>query len=137
MSSSPDTAVLQARGRASAFTVRGLVRCMRPSQWIKNGFVLIPLVFSNKLRQPPMALREAAVMAAFCLVASGVYLWNDGLDWKSDLAHPEKRTRPIPSGQLSASVALLLGTMILLTGIGLAWALSPLTCLLLSSYAVI
>jgi 4-hydroxybenzoate polyprenyltransferase len=110
---------------------------MRPSQWIKNGFVLIPLIFSSNLNQPSLALREMLVFAAFCLVASGVYLWNDGLDWKSDLAHPDKRTRPIPSGQLSAGVALTLGPLFVLAGIAAGWLFGVTTVALLASYAAI
>ena len=135
--SSSDTALLQTRAGGSAFTLLGLIRCMRPSQWIKNGFVLIPLIFSSNLNQPSLAVREMLVFAAFCLVASGVYLWNDGLDWKSDLAHPDKRSRPIPSGQLSAGVALSLGPIFVLAGIaaGLPFGVTALT--LLAGYAAI
>lgn len=134
--SSSDTTALPTRAR-SAFTPLGLVRCMRPAQWIKNGFVLIPLIFSTKLNQPLLALREVLVFAAFCLVASGIYLWNDGLDWKSDLAHPDKKTRPIPSGQLSAGFALAFGPVFVLVGIGAGLALGVPTGLLLASYAAI
>jgi len=133
----PETAALEARARTSVFTIAGLIRCMRPAQWIKNGFVLVPLVFSNKLTSPPLALREVLVFAAFCLVASGIYLWNDGLDWKSDLAHPDKRTRPIPSGQLSAAFALAFGPVLVLAGIGAGLALGVWTFVLLASYAAI
>src|SRR5215471_2693874 len=90
---------------------------MRPAQWIKNGFVLAPLVFSAHLTNPLLTLREAVAFAAFCLVASGIYLWNDCLDWRSDREHPEKRMRPIPSGQLSASLAAACGSAFLTAGI--------------------
>ncbi|HEY6347274.1 MAG TPA: decaprenyl-phosphate phosphoribosyltransferase [Bryobacteraceae bacterium] len=118
-------------------TLTGLVRCMRPSQWIKNGFVLAPLVFSSKLMRPHFALREILACAAFCLTASAIYLWNDALDRKSDLAHPEKKTRPIPSGQLSAALAVVAGSVLLTMGIGAALALGSRTGLLLAVYAAI
>jgi decaprenyl-phosphate phosphoribosyltransferase len=113
----------------------GLVRCMRPSQWIKNGFVFAPLVFSSRLMSPYFALREILACVAFCLTASAIYLWNDALDWKSDLAHPEKKTRPIPSGQLSAALAVAAGSVLLAMGVGAAVALGPKTGLLLAAYA--
>jgi 4-hydroxybenzoate polyprenyltransferase len=110
---------------------------MRPAQWIKNGFVLVPIVFSANLNQPALLLREGVAFAAFCLVASGIYLWNDALDWKADLAHPEKKMRPIPAGQLSAAAGALFGSVILVAGIALGVALGGPIGLLLGSYAAI
>jgi 4-hydroxybenzoate polyprenyltransferase len=123
------------RIQAGGTTLTGLVRCMRPSQWIKNGFVFAPLVFSSKLMRPHFVLREILACAAFCLLASAIYLWNDVLDWKSDLAHPEKKTRPIPSGQLSAPLAVVAGSVLLAIGIGAALPLGSRIGLLLAGYA--
>ena len=117
------------------FSLRALLRCMRPAQWIKNGFVLIPLIFSVNLNQPSLLIREAVAFSAFCLVASGIYLWNDAFDWKADLTHPEKKMRPIPAGDLSASVARIFGSLLLLTGIAVGFWLGRPLALLLSTYA--
>jgi 4-hydroxybenzoate polyprenyltransferase len=108
---------------------------MRLAQWIKNGFVLAPLVFSAHLTDRRLTMREAAAFAAFCLVTSGIYLWNDCLDWKLDLEHPEKRMRPIPSGQLSASLAAMCGSAFLAAGIAAGLALGGVMGLLLAGYA--
>jgi 4-hydroxybenzoate polyprenyltransferase len=129
--------VLEIGAQGSRFTLKGLLGCMRPAQWIKNGFVLAPLVFAAKLNDLPLAAHAFATFAAFCLAASGVYLWNDTLDAKADRFHPEKKMRPIPSGQLSGSVAALFGSIFLAAGIALGLALSRATGLLLCSYAVI
>ncbi|HMF55325.1 MAG TPA: hypothetical protein VK619_03105, partial [Pyrinomonadaceae bacterium] len=69
-------------------------RLMRPRQWVKNGFVLMGVLFANAWRDPFMLKRALLVFAAFSLVASGVYIVNDFLDRKSDLNHPRKRFRP-------------------------------------------
>ncbi|HLH42996.1 MAG TPA: decaprenyl-phosphate phosphoribosyltransferase [Bryobacteraceae bacterium] len=130
-----NTGLLQARERARGAALAGLARCMRPAQWVKNGFVLVPLVFSAHLTDARLMMREAAAFAAFCLVASGIYLWNDCLDWKSDLEHPEKRTRPIPSGQLSAPLAAACGAALLALGVGSGLALGSSMGLLLAGYA--
>jgi len=114
-----------------------LLECMRPSQWVKNGFVLAPLVFSANLTEPALVLRELLAFAVFCLSASGMYLWNDSLDWKADLIHPLKRTRPIPSGRLSTTVASAYGSLFLLVGISAAFALNQPTGLLLCSYVLL
>ena len=62
-----------------------LVEAARPAQWVKNGFVLTPLVFAAKVSDPALVARELAAFAAFCLAASGVYIWNDCLDRQADL----------------------------------------------------
>jgi 4-hydroxybenzoate polyprenyltransferase len=130
-------AVSAVRDRASWFTLKGLLACMRPQQWIKNGFVLVPIMFSVNLNQPSLLLREAVAFAAFCLVASGIYLWNDVLDWKADLVHPEKRTRPIPAGKLSPTAAAVFGSLMVLAGITIGVELGRSMGLLLGSYAAI
>jgi len=116
--SSVHTGTLEGQAGAGGSALPGLLRCMRPAQWVKNGFVLIPLIFSAHLTDARLTIREAVAFAAFCMVASGIYLWNDCLDWKSDLEHPEKKMRPIPSGQLSASLAAACGSAFLVGGIG-------------------
>jgi decaprenyl-phosphate phosphoribosyltransferase len=65
-----------------------LLECMRPAQWVKNGFVFAPLIFSANLRSYRLMLDAGIIVAAFCACASGMYLWNDALDWKQDLVHP-------------------------------------------------
>ena len=122
---------------SQGFTVKGLLRCMRPAQWIKNGFVFIPLIFSANLNQPSLLIRGTVAFAAFCLVASGIYLWNDAFDWKADLTHPEKKTRPIPAGELSATAARIFGSLLLIAGISLGLWLGRPLAMLLSGYAAL
>ena len=133
--SSVHTGTLEGQAGAGGSALPGLLRCMRPAQWVKNGFVLIPLIFSAHLTDARLTIREAVAFAAFCMVASGIYLWNDCLDWKSDLEHPEKKMRPIPSGQLSASLAAACGSGFLVGGIGAGLALGRAMGLLLAGYA--
>jgi 4-hydroxybenzoate polyprenyltransferase len=110
---------------------------MRPAQWIKNAFVLSPLVFSGKLASASYYGSAAEVFAAFCLAASGVYLWNDAVDWKSDANHPEKKRRPIPSGRLTPATAALAGTVVAGAGLGLSYAVNLPTGLLVTAYLVL
>jgi 4-hydroxybenzoate polyprenyltransferase len=111
-----------------------LIEGMRPAQWVKNGFVLSPLIFSGKLASSSHYTNALEVFAAFCLAASGVYLWNDSLDWKSDLNHPEKKFRPIPSGRLSAISAAFGGTVAATAALTLAYMVNVPTGLLLTAY---
>jgi 4-hydroxybenzoate polyprenyltransferase len=135
--SSAPPELLEKRIPGRAFTASGLITCMRPIQWVKNGFVLTPLMFAAKMDQPALVLREVLAFIAFCLIASGVYLCNDALDWKADLLHPEKRRRPVPSGRLSAKLAAACGVILLLAGLAVGLELTRLTEELLCIYAVI
>lgn len=85
--------------------VRDRVRLMRPSHWLKNAFVFAPLVYSKTLFQVEPLLRTLETFAAFCLVSSAVYIFNDIADRKADAEHPKKRFRPIPSGRVSVGSA--------------------------------
>jgi 4-hydroxybenzoate polyprenyltransferase len=114
-----------------------LLECMRPTQWIKNGFVLAPVIFSAHLTDNETLLRSAVAFGVFCLAASGIYLWNDCMDAQSDAEHPQKRTRPIPSGRLNAIVAAMTGAMLVLVSLAGAFSLNRATGILLSTYVAV
>jgi len=117
---------MPARVRAHlAMKPSSLLRAMRPLQWVKNVFVLAAVVFARGDRtvQHPADFADVwsslLAFAAFCLGSSAIYLINDVMDVESDRAHPEKRHRPIASGELSigsavgASIACVLGSLVL------------------------
>jgi 4-hydroxybenzoate polyprenyltransferase len=83
-----------------------LIRSLRPTQWLKNGFVLAPIVFSGRIDDPDAWGRSLLAAAAFCAASSATYLVNDVLDRESDRLHPTKRDRPIASGEVSVATAL-------------------------------
>ncbi|HQN97725.1 MAG TPA: UbiA family prenyltransferase, partial [Thermoanaerobaculales bacterium] len=87
-------------------TLKALIRSLRPAQWLKNGFVLAPIVFSGRAGDGDAWLRSLLAVAAFCAASSATYLLNDVLDREADRQHPSKRTRPIASGELSVAAAL-------------------------------
>lgn len=99
------------------------VRLLRPSQWVKNIFVLAPLVFSGAALDRDAAWHAALAFALFCTAASLGYIVNDLLDIESDRAHPVKRLRPLASGAVARSTALMMVwalALILVVGTGLA-----------------
>jgi 4-hydroxybenzoate polyprenyltransferase len=103
-------------------TVRGLFRSMRPSQWTKNVIVYAALVFDGKLDEPEMVWRTTLVAICFCLLSSSVYLMNDLVDIEKDRQHPRKRLRPLPSGQLSPTVAAVAAFVLAVVGMaGSLW----------------
>ena len=80
------------------------LKLLRPTQWIKNGFVFMPLVFSGKLFVQQEFTSVTAMCLAFCLTSSAAYILNDYMDMEQDKAHPLKRTRPLASGQISPRI---------------------------------
>jgi 4-hydroxybenzoate polyprenyltransferase len=102
-----------------------LLKTMRPRQWTKNGFVFFALVFDKQLFHVPALLHTLAGFALFCLVSSSVYIFNDLADLEADRQHPEKKKRPLPSGQLSQGAAWAAGIVLVLIATGLGWILSP------------
>src|SRR5688500_9261528 len=100
--------------------LRGLLKTMRPHQWVKNLFVLAPLIFAKELFALPMVLRVAIGFVAFCLLASSVYVINDLADVELDRAHPIKKNRPIASGRVSERAAKVTAFVLVLVALGSA-----------------
>lgn len=87
----------------------GLLQLIRPKQWIKNIFVLAPLVFSGEFTNLESVYKALYAFFIFCISASAAYIVNDYRDIASDSQHPTKRfTRPLASGLVSRSHAFLL-----------------------------
>ncbi len=103
--------------------MKGLIRSMRPHQWIKNAFVLAPLVFGMQLLAVEQALRAAAIFAAFCALASAVYLLNDCIDVAGDRAHPLKRHRPIAAGVVPVATARRVAAGLAVLGLAAAFVI--------------
>ncbi len=99
-----------------------ILRLIRPQQWVKNLFVLAPLLFSGQALQAASQVRGLTAFAAFCLLASTVYVMNDVVDREADRAHPTKRRRPIASGAIPVSVALALAAVMLAASLVLAFS---------------
>lgn len=100
--------------------VRLLLISMRPHQWTKNLFIFTPLLFGKKLGDPIAIGQSLFAFAIFCLVSSGLYIFNDVIDMKEDRAHPEKCNRPISSGALPRTVAISASAIFIIIALSLA-----------------
>ena len=96
-------------------------RLLRPHQWIKNGFVLAPLIFAGRLLDIDSVLLALTGFLAYCLASSSIYIFNDIIDREQDRYHPVKKLRPIASGEVSVQAANLVGSMLLLASIIVAY----------------
>lgn len=81
---------------------------IRPQQWIKNGFVLIPMFFGGRLLNADDAIASVVTFFAFSFAASAIYCFNDIVDVDADRRHPIKCHRPIASGAVSVPTAYAL-----------------------------
>ncbi len=118
-------------------SVRGLARLARPQQWIKNAFVLPGLIFGHGLAQPDMLSAALLATVAFCLMSSAVYAMNDCFDRERDRDHPDKRSRPIASGEISVRAAVLFALVLAIAALALGAYVSTLVAVILLLYALL
>lgn len=118
-------------------SVLAMLKLMRPKQWIKNSFVIAPLIFSGLFTQTDAILQAAIAMLLFCLGSSATYVLNDYNDIESDRKHPTKsKTRPLASGAVSPGQAKVL--MALLYGsVALAYFWQPAVVTVIVAYLLL
>lgn len=126
------TATHRPRGPAMA-----VLAALRPKQWVKNLFVLGPLLFSRQMTRVDTCLDALQALAAFCLASSAVYVLNDLLDIDADRQHPVKRRRPIAAGEISRPVALLLAVLLTAAAAATATSLGAVFLALLLAYVAL
>lgn len=90
-----------------------LLRSMRPRQWSKNLVVFAAITFAGQLFVPEKFLLVLATFVIFNLMASGVYLINDIIDFKRDQVHYFKKNRPIAKGLLSSDLAMKVALLLI------------------------
>lgn len=101
--------------------MRNLLLLLRPKQWIKNFFVVLPLFFGGALLNPQAVYATLFVFLAFCFAASSIYCLNDVIDVEADRRHPVKCKRPVASGAISVRMAwTLMALMMVLALLTLA-----------------
>src|SRR5450432_30335 len=114
----------------------GMLRTMRPHQWVKNVFVLAPVVFAKELFDFGLMKRAGGAFLVFCLVAGAVYTLNDIVDAPADRVHPVKRHRPIASGVVPINVAKALAVVLFVVAMGGALYGPPLFALVVFLYFI-
>jgi 4-hydroxybenzoate polyprenyltransferase len=117
--------------------MRALLALARPHQWPKNGFVFVGLFFGHGWLDGDLVLDVLLLFAAFCLVSSAVYAFNDVMDREADRAHPGKRARPVASGTVSVSAASIYAFMLAATALLIASTVSRAGLATVAGYMVI
>jgi 4-hydroxybenzoate polyprenyltransferase len=123
MAATSSSASTRAASLAASSAIPALLSAARPAQWIKNLVVALPFLFGAALSSPRGWALAAAGFLVFCVVTSGVYLINDVMDRERDRAHPSKRHRPLASGRLAVTTALVAAGLLELGGLTAAFLL--------------
>lgn len=100
-------------------TVRLVFRSLRPYQWTKNAFILLPLIFAQKVFDYCHLWASLQAVAIFCAMTGAVYLINDCFDVEEDRRHPVKKNRPLAAGLISIPLAAATAGVLLFSS--LAW----------------
>ena len=115
----------------------GIVKALRPRQWVKNVLVLAAPLAAGSVTDRVVLLSVALAFIVFCFAASGVYLVNDAMDVEADRAHPTKRFRPIAAGVLPVTIAYAMAVVSLGLAVGLSFFANWKLALVIGVYIVI
>ena len=95
--------------------VKCYIKLIRPHQWLKNGFIFLPMFFSGNILETEYWQNCIWAFIAFSLMASSIYCINDIKDVDADRRHPKKCGRPIASGAVSVTMAWVITIICFLT----------------------
>ena len=114
-----------------------LFSLLRPQQWLKNLMLFFPPFLGGTLLSVEILKRGLIPFAAFCCASSSVYLFNDIIDIPQDRAHPVKKLRPLPSGEVPVAAAGGLSGLLLLVAVSLGCLVTRSFLLLLLAYLAV
>lgn len=114
-----------------------ILRLIRPKQWIKNIFVLVPLVFARSFTDPGAVLKALIALLCFTAASSSVYILNDIIDIEKDKLHETKRFRPLASGSIKKGTAAVLMVCLLAVGLAAAFFVHPYVVFCILAYILL
>lgn len=119
----------------------GLVKAVRPRQWVKNLLVLAAPLFALgggvHYDYWTVLTKVGIAFVAFSLAASSIYLINDARDVEADRQHPTKRFRPIAAGVVPESLAYGLAVVLATAALVVSWLTTPNLALVIAIYICI
>lgn len=114
-----------------------VVKQLRPSQWLKNLMLFFPPFLGGEILLPGVLAKSGMPLISFCLASSSTYVLNDILDRERDKSHPRKRNRPIPSGAVAISTAIILFLLLVIAALILAVNVSVVFLSILLAYLLV
>jgi 4-hydroxybenzoate polyprenyltransferase len=115
-------------GRSFSPSIAGHIAIARIDHWVKNVFVFPGIVVAVSVE--PWHLEWSIVpsillgVLSTCLVASSNYVLNELIDASSDVYHPSKSARPVPSGRVHIPLAYAQWLLLMAAGVALGFAVS-------------
>lgn len=102
-------------------TTLNYLKLLRPKDWAKNLFLFLPLFFAGEIFNTAKIISVIPGFISFCLIASSIYILNDYKDINDDQKHPVKCKRPLASGAVSKTAALVILAILLAGGFLIAY----------------
>jgi len=119
----------------------GIVKALRPRQWVKNLLVLAAPLFAFggdiKYDYREVLIKVGVAFVAFSLAASSIYLVNDARDVEADREHPTKRFRPIAAGVVPQQLAYALAVVLAAISLTVSWFVTPNLAVVIAVYICI
>ena len=109
-------------------TLRGHISISRIDHWVKQVFVLPGIAIA--VTSDATGIGSAAFwkipigILSVCLVSSSNYVVNEVLDAPTDLSHPIKRNRPVPSGKVNVPIAFAQWIALGIIGVGIGFIIN-------------
>lgn len=137
MNPQPQKTVSSDRQQSILQTASLLLKQLRPKQWTKNLLLFAAPIFSISVVDQNDIVKSVIGFFLFCFISGCVYILNDYVDREADRLHPEKRHRPMASGALNPTVALIFGALLFTISFSLALILNRWFALVLFLYFLI
>jgi len=90
---------------------------------LKNVFVFAGLIFSRHFFYPASIQKSVYAFIVFSLLSSAGYILNDIIDYREDIAHPSKSSRPIAAGKIRRRPATIVAMLLLILSLAAAYSL--------------
>ncbi len=104
--------------------IKNYIKLCRISDWIKNIFLFVPIVFSKNLLDVESLFTVFIAFLSFSFLSSAIYVINDIIDIEADRNHPIKKNRPLPSGKISRNLAIMLAIILIVISVLFGFKLS-------------
>lgn len=116
------------------------LKLIRIKHWIKNILIFLPIICAGLLSVDTI-LNTSLGFLSFSFMSSFIYIINDLKDIEKDKNHPRKKNRPLASGAIKKSTAIIIAVVMLILSLSITIIINKgvnnLSLYLLLSYMII